>query len=401
MKNSGLLALLTMMAALTALSMDIYLPSLPSLTQVFDTDSASVALTLSCFVLTFACGQLVYGPLADRFGRRRPLYVGLALYLVANAICALAPTIEVLILGRALQGLGAGVGVVICNAIVRDRFEGAARTAAIARIAACVALAPITAPLIGAFLHTHLDWRASFLFLACFGGAVLAISWRKLPETFPGGVPFSPWRSYRRVQNNPTWRGWTLVNAFSFTALFAYIGTSSQLLVGEMGLSPERFSLLFSSNAITFLLGSVLASRVVRRFGPLPMAAWGCGQIVLGGTAMLIGHGLGWHGPAAVVLPMYLVTSGVAMAMPAGAAGALEPFAEAAGAASALQGFARFGLAACAVALAGAMAQPGTLVLGTIIIFCGCVALVGLGGLATLQRKVTLCGDAISPAPTP
>ncbi len=389
MKHNGLLALLTMMAALTALSMDIYLPSLPSLTAVFATDSATVALTLSGFVLMFACGQLVYGPLADRFGRRPPLYAGLALYLVANLLCAMAPTIEWLILGRALQGMGAGVGVVICNAIVRDRFEGSARTAAIARIAASVALAPITAPLIGAWLHTHLGWRSSFVFLAVFGLAVMIISWRSLPETFPGGVPFSPWRSYRLVQNDRTWRGWTLVNAFSFTALFTYIGTSSHLLVGELGLSPERFSLLFSSNAITFLLGSVVAGRVVRRWGALPMAAWGCGQILAGGLLMLLARGLGWHGAAAVVLPMYLVTSGVAMSMPAGAAGALEPFPESAGAAAALQGFARFALAACAVALAGALPLPGAQVLGLIIATSGIIALFGLAALAVHQRRTS------------
>ena len=381
MQNGKLLLLLTLMAALTALSIDIYLPSMPGLVTALQTDWSTVQLTLSVFVFAFAVGQLVYGPLSDRLGRRIPLLGGLGLYLVANLICAAAPGIEILLVGRFLQGLGACSGVVGCNAIVRDCFSGAQSTRAFARIASVTSLAPIIAPVIGGFLEKHSGWRASFLFLAGFSLVLLLLVAFKLRETLPKSMrgQSRTANNYREILTHKTWIGYSLISGLTFGALFAFIATSSDLIVRGLNISPQTYGILFATNAGVYLLGSFLAERLAGRVHGRHLVWGGSLLILAGGMTMAIPATLAHFSLPAVLLPMYIATTGVALAMPAAAAGAVEPFPHAAGLATGLQGFIRFVLAALIVVLPGMFQNHSAAPLALTITGCGLFSLISVG----------------------
>ncbi len=375
MKNPKSLLLLIMMAALTALSSDLYLPSFPSLAEALNTDASHVQLTMSMYFLSFALGQLIYGPLSDRYGRRKPLIVGLLLYFAADLLCAWAGSIEVLILGRFLQGLGACSGVVSCLAIVRDLYEGRAATRAMAKIASVCALAPILAPMLGGFLETHFGWRASFFFMAFFGALLLFLVIRSLPESAPlhEGGPQPLLKSYLGVAHNPVWRANTVINSFAFAGLLAYIGTSSDLMIRAMGLSAQEFGFVFGANAMVFMLGSHITGKLTSRLDTPALARMGTVIYLLGGLLMMLTTNLPISPILALMGSMAVVTLGVSFVLPASMAGAIMPFAHSAGAASALLGFSRFGLGSLVLVLLGRFEAVTALPLGITIGLCGAV----------------------------
>ncbi len=337
------LTILIMLAAMTSLSIDIYLPSMAAIAADLRGSIGEVQIGLSLFVLGFALGQLILGPFSDLYGRRRPLLAALALYLAGNLVCGFTTRMEVFLAARLLQGLGASCGAVSAMAIVRDQLRGPAMTRVLAKIATIVGIAPILAPNLGAFLEAQWSWRASFFFLAGWSLLLLAGVWKALPETRP---PMSERLSagfllkYAGILKNPSFVLYTIVYAGAFAGLFAFIANASPLLIQTMGVSPRAFGLLFASNALAYMGASWLASRAASRLS-LPIMA------LVGGAAMLLGGLLmamlaGWQSPASLLLPMYVVTFGVAWGLPTGSGGALEPFPEEAGRASALQGALRF-----------------------------------------------------------
>ena len=341
MKQRRIIFLLVLLGAMTSLSMDIYLPSMEAIRVSLGTGMGKVQLSLSVFLLSFGCGQLVYGPLSDRYGRKKPLLWGLVLYGVANLCCALAPNVEILIMGRFLQGLGACCGTVSGLAIVRDLFKGTAMTRVVAITSAAISLAPILAPMLGASLDALFGWRSSFVFLAVFAVLLLVLIAAFLPETHEarGGV-FPMARDYGRFLSHRIFRVYTLVHVLAFAALFAFITGAAPLMIGKLGLSPTHFSLVFGINAMMFMAGSMITTGLSKRFDLAAIAGIGSGLMLLGGTGMLLLAGEA--GVARILAPMCLVTLGVALALPASIGGALEPFGERAGGASALLGFLKF-----------------------------------------------------------
>ncbi len=389
MQNRKLFALLALMAGMTALSVDIYLPSMPALAAYLKVSSGTLGLTVSIFFLSFAFGQLLYGPLSDLYGRRKPLLGGLALYLVANLLCTAAFSIEMLLVGRFLQGLGACAGSVIAQAVVRDRAAGSEGTRVLASVASATALAPIIAPILGGLLETHFSWRASFLFLALFGLVLWLMLYRSLPETAP---PASGQRGlqallrgYRKVFWDPAFLYFTALGAAAFGALFAFISVSSTLMVEGMGFSPDVYGVLFALNASTFMLGSMAAKRLADRFDNRNMAL--IGMALIGGGGLLMWGGAALLGSSLWTLlpPMALVTAGVALVSPAAIAGAMAGFSHQAGTASALHGFFRFSAAALMSAVLG-LFPIAVVNLGVAITLCG-----GLGlFLSVVTRAVPL-----------
>ncbi len=382
MKAKGLVPLLTLMGAMTALSIDIYLPSMPAIAHELVSPMSKVQLSLSLFLLSFSCGQLLYGPLSDRFGRRVPLLTGLLIYFIANLLCAAAPTVNLLLAGRFLQGLGACCGAVSCIAITRDLFSGREMTKILAQMATAISLAPIMAPMIGAWLDKHFGWRSSFIFLAVAGSILLLLCWRYLPET---GKPGQKVRSgYASILRHAGFREYTLLNGFSFAALFAFISTASPILMGHFGLSSQNFGMLFASNALMFMLGSHVAGRMAAKTSLPFMALLGSGLISSGGLLMAVASA--WHSPFSLLLPMYLVTLGVGLAMPAGTSGALAPFGQNAGGASGLQGFIRFALAAVTGAILSAL-PISALTLACTVTLCGLACLLFSSKRAIGERQ--------------
>lgn len=382
--------LLTALVAFGPISTDLYLPSLPALRGVFQTDVANVQLTLSVFLVAFAAGQLIYGPLSDRFGRRPVLVAGSALYFVSGLACALATSIEALIAFRFVQALGACSGVVVARAVVRDVY-GRERSARVyAYMSAAMAMAPLLGPVLGGQVQIWFGWRANFLCLAAFGAAGLAGVWWLLSETnrrrdVAALVPRRLAGNMRRMLSDRGFLGYVLSATFCFCGLFAFISGSSFVLIDLVGLTPDRFGWCFATIVVGYICGTFAAGRFTSRFGVDRMIAAGVGVNAAAGLAMaalvwLGGTPPGMVGVAVIVGPMFVYMIGVGLTMPNAMAGAIGPFPKMAGTASALLGFVQMGVAALVGVAVGhlddATARP----------MASAIALAGLLALAVYLR---------------
>lgn len=356
--------LLTALVAFGPISTDLYLPSLPALTRAFGAEATTVQLTLSVFLAGFAASQLVYGPLSDRFGRRPVLLAGVALYLAASIGCALAPSIEALIVGRFFQALGACCGPVLGRAVVRDLYgrEQAARM--LAYIATAMALAPAIGPILGGYLTVWLGWRSNFWLLAGFGALVLASAALLLGETNRHRDPLAtrPARlaaNYLSLVRHRGYVGYALIVASVYSGIFAFISGSPHLFIDALGLSPDRYGMCFAAVVIGYMAGTFGAGRLTLRLGIDRMIAIGAVLALAGGLAMALFAVAGWLSVATVVAPFSLFMAGAGVILPNALAGGVGPFPTMAGAASALMGFVQMAVAA-AVGIAVARFADGT-----------------------------------------
>lgn len=350
--------LLTMLAAFGPLSTDLYLPSLPILVQVFDTDVSTAQLTLSVFMAGFALSQLVHGPLSDRFGRRPVILGGLAVFIVASLWCAVASSINELIVARFLQALGGCVGPVVGRAVVRDVFGRERSAAVLAYMATAMGLAPAVGPLVGGVLTAAFDWHANFFLLAAIAVVVLAVTWRVLGESnmHRDSRALEPARligNYLTLLRDRAYIGFAMTSTLVFCGLFSFISGSSFLLVTQLGLTPVQYGVSFAVVVTGFMGGSYAAGRLTGRFGVVRMIRAGTALAALGGA---IGLGLALTTPlhvAGVILPMALFIFGAGLTMPNAMAGAIANYPTMAGVASSLMGFVQMTCAALAGFIVG------------------------------------------------
>lgn len=343
--------LLTAMVALGPISTDLYLPSLPAIGADFGVANAEVQLTLSVFLAGFAVSQLAYGPLSDRFGRRPVILGGLALYLLATLVCAFATDIEVLILARFFQAVGACVGPVLGRAVVRDIYgrERAARM--LSYMGMAMALAPAFGPILGGFLEVWFGWRANFAVLGLFAVVTLAGALATLPET-------NQWKSqdatrpgrilgnYRSLLRHRSYLGYTIIVACTYSGIFSFISGSSFVLIGLLGLSPDVYGFCFAAIVVGYMIGTFISGRYTVAIGLERMVQLGTAVQVAGGLAGVALHLGGIVSVATIVGPVVVFMAGTGLAMPNAQAGAIGPFPRMAGSASALLGFFQMGLAA-------------------------------------------------------
>jgi DHA1 family bicyclomycin/chloramphenicol resistance-like MFS transporter len=341
------LALTALLAALTALgplSTDLYLPSLPDIGRFFGVSPTWVQLTLSAYLLGFAAGQLVYGPISDRHGRRPVLFAAIGIFCVASLICTFAPSVESLIAARALQSFGAAGAIVLARAVVRDLYTGARAGKELSVMGAIMALAPIAGPIIGGLLHTAFGWRATFAALLLAGLALGLLAFRKLPETlkFPAPEPVSL-RSmliaYRSLLARREFLVYAGIVSACYSGLFAWLSSASFILQDIYGLSPLGFAVYFLPSAVGYLVGTSIASRIVSRIGIRRTIGFGAAALLSGGVAMIVALSVAGASVLAVVLPTALYIVGLGLTFPQAMAGGLTPFPERAGAASSLLGF--------------------------------------------------------------
>lgn len=345
--------LLTVLVGFGPLSTDLYLPSMPMLVTVFGTDIATVQLTLSVFLIGFAGGQLLYGPLSDRFGRRPVLMGGVVLYLVASGVCALAQTVDQLIAARFIQALGASCGPVVARAVVRDVYGRDRAATVLAYLAMAMALGPAVGPMIGGFLTAHLGWRSTFLALVGLGvGALVAVT-LLLAETnrHRDADALRPGRllgNYARVLGDRRFLAYAGVVAGAYGGIFAFLSASSFVLIGSVGLSPALYGLSFGGVALGYMLGSFAAGRVSARLGVARMIRLGTLISLTGGTVGVV-LAVGWPPSVlAVILPMAVYNFGAGLTLPNAMAGAVGPYPTMAGLVSSLLGFLQMAAAALA-----------------------------------------------------
>jgi len=340
----ALTATLAMMTSLGPLSMDMYLASLPDIERLMSATTADVQLTISIYLIGFAIAQIFYGPFSDRYGRRPVLLFALAVFTLASLACAAAPSIDVLIAARFVQSLGGAGAAVIARAIVRDLYVGARAGRELSLMGAVMALAPIIAPAFGGLLHIAFGWQSNFLLVVVAGFAIAAVVWKLLPETLarPVSEPISLVsivRGFGGFLADNRYLAYLGILACSYAGLFAWISGAAFVLQRIYAMDPFEFGVAFGVSCAGYLVGTLIAAKLVMRSGIGLTIGVGVLAQALGGLFMVLAVALGWSSAVWILLAIALYLAGLGFTGPQAMAGALTPFPDRAGAASSLFGF--------------------------------------------------------------
>jgi DHA1 family bicyclomycin/chloramphenicol resistance-like MFS transporter len=368
--HARLASLLAALSAIGPFAIDAYLPAFPAIRAELGASLLEVQQTLTVYMGALALMVLWHGALADRFGRRRVLIALTAVFALASLVCALAPTIEYLWLGRALQGVSGGAGIVVGRAVVRDLHEGPQAQRLMSRVMLIFALAPALAPLLGAGLLAVAGWRAIFVFLALFGLVLAWATWRFLPETLAEDArqplhPLHLLRGYRAIFGNPAFLLLALAVAFNFNGFFLYVLSAPVFILDHLSLGSGGFVWLFAPAVGGMMIGSMASERLAGRWSPPRTVGFG---FVLMFVAVLLNTTVsGLLAPALPlsVLPIGLFSCGMAVAMPSMSLLGLELFPDRRGMASSCQSFLQIGLNAVSSAVAAPLLWSSTLSLAT------------------------------------
>ncbi|HEY4364797.1 MAG TPA: Bcr/CflA family multidrug efflux MFS transporter [Bryobacteraceae bacterium] len=368
------------LGALTAfapLSIDMYLPSLPTLERYFHASAGDVQFTMSTFFVGFSAGQSLYGPLADRFGRKPPLLIGMLLYVLASVACALAPSAQMMAAFRLVQAIGACSGAVIARAMVRDLFPPEETRKVYSSLLLVMGVAPLVAPLVGAYLLVWLGWQAAFWLLA--GGGVLAVAgaWLRLPESHADRHPLSfshVFSTYKGLLRDKVFLGATLATGFSSAGMFAYITGAPFVFMNIYGVRPERFGWLIALNALAVVGSAQVNGRVFHGHHPAKLmrnaAFVQCAAGVLLVGAALVRAPQLWG----VGAPLWMYLASVGFVFPNAVALAMAHHGRNAGMASALLGTIQFSMAAVATIVMGTVNSSTAMPMAAIIGACGTMA---------------------------
>lgn len=357
-RNPELIVLLGILAAVGPLSIDTYLPSLPAIAREFATTSTAVQQSVSSYFFGLAAGQIISGPLSDRFGRRVILFFGFALYLLACLACAVAPAVGLLIGARAIQGLGASASSAAGRAIVRDVWSGNRAARAMSFIMMVMAFAPLVAPIVGGQIFAHFGWRAVFWLMIGYGLIAVALIIFRLPETNGperrGGIRIGTYfRAYGHVLTNSRAWAYLACGGASYAVMFGYITGAPFVYIEFFGVNPQYFGLFFAINVIGLFLGNYLNGFFVTRYGYVRLIGIGSAISAASALALLICAHTATGGIVAVVVTLFFAVGPVGMVGANTIAGLLNFYPRNAGTASALFGVSQFGLGAVAGVLVG------------------------------------------------
>ena len=364
-----LLILLALLSSFTPLSIDMYLPALPTIAVDLRSTAGDIQLTLSAFMIAFGLGQIFYGPAGDRFGRRPVILAGLVIYILTSIGCAFAVEAGHLVGLRFLQGLAACGGVVLARTMVRDLAEKDEAARAMSLMHACSSLAPMLAPLIGGQILWFLGWRAIFWVLAGIGVVALAAAWWRLPETLRPEhrqplVLSSVLKRFGELFRHRAFMGYALCGAFQFAALFSFLSGAPFVFIERYGVAPREFGLIFGGMIVFMTAGSLLNARFVAVFGAGKILRYAViVPAVAGSTAMAMGWieaRTGAIGLWPFLLCFVLQIAAISLIGANSMAMALQRYPHMAGTASSLTGVITFGLGAVFGAVVG-QALDGTI----------------------------------------
>src|SRR3989442_7158229 len=328
-QRARIFVLLGGLTAFGPLSIDMYLPSLPAIGRDLAASESVIQLTLTACLVGLALGQVVAGPLSDRLGRRRPLLIGVAGYILASLLCATAPVAPVLVGFRLVQGLAGAAGIVIARAIVRDLYFGSAAARYFSRLVLIMGLAPILAPVIGAQVLRFTSWHGIFLTLAFVAALLWLAAAVGLPETLPparrsdGGLR-GTLATFRALLADARFIGYAFSGGLAFGAMFAYISGSPFVLQGIYHVSPQTFSLIFGLNALGFVVSSQVNGSLVGRIPPARLLVAGLVTAATAGIVLLLMVLIGGLGLAAVLPPLFVLVSSIGFVVPNAVALALS-----------------------------------------------------------------------------
>ncbi len=377
--SAFLVVILAAMSAFGPLATDMYLPAFPAIATGLAADPSAVQKTLAAFFAGMGIAQLVFGPLADRLGRRPPLLVGLGIFVLASVGCSLTADVGWLTFWRFVQGLGGCAGMVMARAIVRDLTEGPATIRLMSRLMLVVTLAPILAPSIGSLLLGLGGWRAIFWALAAYGSGLAVVVTLLLRESLP---PERRRRDsllgilsvYGRMLSNRRFMGLTLAGVVPMAGMFAYIAGSPFVFMEFHGVSPRNYGFFFGANAVGIMAASQLNVWLSHRQPPERVLLWGLLSMTAAASVLVVMSGTGSF--IGVVVPLFVFVASIGMVMPTAAALAMASQGRSAGSASALIGTLQFGGGALAAAMVGALHDGTAMPMAAVIAACV------LGGLA-------------------
>lgn len=385
--NWRLLALLMLMTGVGPATLNIVVPALPTLVKALATDTATVQLTLSLYLFSFATAQLVLGPLSDRFGRRPVILAALALNMLVSFAAIAASSIHMLIAARILQAIGASGGVVISRAIIRDLYDRDRAAGMIGLVTTAMVLAPMVAPLIGGLLDTAFGWEAIFFAIALLASVAVIWAFFTLPETRPATAPQSPGlliKEWRMLLRHPRFYGYVLIGAFGSAPFFIFLGGAPHVVITLMGRSSAEYGLWFAVMSLGYMSGNFTVSRLSQRFGIDALIVAGLiveliGCVVTTALIAIFENAT----PAVIFLPQLIVSYGNGLLMANSISGAISIRPQAAGSASGMAGFVQMAVGAASTQivsflLIGAATGLPMAWMAVAAISLGCVAYVAL-----------------------
>jgi DHA1 family bicyclomycin/chloramphenicol resistance-like MFS transporter len=385
------LAILSTLMGFASISTDLYLPAMPAIGRVLDADVGTVELTVSGYLIGFSLGQLLWGPVSDRYGRRWPVAVGLVIFVIGSAGCALAGSVWAMIAWRIVQAVGASAGVVLSRAMVRDLYAGSRSAQMLSILITVMAIAPLIGPLVGAQILALAGWHGIFWALVAIGLATL-VALLSLPETLPperrDPAPLShAVAGYGELIRNRQLLGYAGTGGFFYAGMFAYIAGTPFAYISYHHVAAEHYGLLFAVGIVGIMLANMLNARLVRRFGSDQLLVAGATAAALAGSVLAAITWTGWGGLAALVALLFVFVSATGFIVANSIAGAMAGFPEHAGAVSALVGSIHYGSGIVGSALVGLFADETPWPMGAVI------AVASIGSL--------LCTTLISPSSNP
>ncbi|MBE2264098.1 MAG: multidrug effflux MFS transporter [Burkholderiaceae bacterium] len=340
--------LLSLLLGMQPITTDLYLPALPALTEGFGAPMPQAQLTLTALLLAFGLSQLVWGPLSDRFGRRPVLLWGMAAYVAASIGSASAPSMEVLIGWRVVQGIAMGAGVMCARAIVRDLYSPREGAHVMSQALTGLGVIACTAAPLGGLLSDLFNWRVALLAVAVFGAGTMAMIALRFAETVPPANrralhPVLLVKTWVQILRHPTFLAFSALSAASYGGLFTFLASSSFVFTRVLGLSKTQYGFLMFTMSLSYIVGTFMCRRLLARWGVRRAVAVAGGLTLTAGTVMallaLFGAESSWYGPWAIMVPFYLFMLAHGVHQPCGQSGAVGPFPLAAGTASAVNGF--------------------------------------------------------------
>jgi len=397
--STGFLLLLGAMSAFPPVTTDIYLPALPDLTRGLGGTVTQGQITLAAYFVGLGLGQLFYGPWADRVGRRPTMLTGACIYLVASVGCAIAQTMDQMIVLRFFQAIGACSGVVISTAVVRDRFDHQESARVLSMLLTLRGLGPIVAPLVGGMIVTWLQWRAIFWAVTLFGVTLGVAVFFGLPESRTAAVAArarseSPLRAYWAALSNPRIVGYMATSSFNFACMFAWIAAAPFLIIGYYKVAPLYFGWIFGIYAAGFMIAAQINRRLLKSYRADDILPWGALAAALAAAVLLFDAQTGWGGALGVFVPLFVVLASLGFVSTNAMAGGLAVDPSRAGSISALFGASQFAIAGIAAVGSGVAARQPAVPMALLIVICTLTSLIYplrlLAGRRAAQLKENL-----------
>ncbi|WP_049792593.1 multidrug effflux MFS transporter [Polymorphum gilvum] len=344
------LAVLIAVSTINPLSMNMYLPSLAGMVAAFATTTAKIQLTMSLYLAAVGVAQIFLGPISDRYGRRPVIVWGMAVFILGSLICLVAPSVEILILGRIVQALGGCTGLVLGRAIVRDLYDRDQAASMIGYVTMGMAVGPMLGPAVGGALDQSFGWRGGFYLMLVLGMLVFAAAWYNLHETnhsrTSGGGLGGLVRNYRQLAHSRQFWAFASTAMFTSSVYFAFLGGAPFIAVDVLGMEPWTIGLYFMLVALGYITGNGLSGRYAARIGIMKMVGVGSAVPLVAVVALTVLFGAGVSHPLSLFLPMFLVGLGNGISLPSALSGAVSVRPDLAGAASGLAGSMQIGLGA-------------------------------------------------------